>query len=172
MDIFDIERYEIHGKSIRVFVCKKGKRPISNNVQELLDLENEKGIYRKDVLEGFSKRVEEHKRKFLDLLKNLKENNKKIVGISAPAKGNTLLNYCKIGPDSLDYITEKSIIKRGCYTPGMHIPIVSEEKLLEEQPDYGIILAWNFANEIIKNNEEFLKRGGKFIIPIPSPIIE
>lgn len=171
MDIFDIERYEIHGKSIRVFVCRKDKRPISNNINELLELEDKKGIYRKEVLDEFAKKVEDHKKKLIDLLKKLKDDNKKIVGISAPAKGNTILNYCKIGPDSLDYMTEKSIIKRGCYTPGMHIPIVDEEKLLKDQPDYGIILAWNFANEIIKNNEEFSKKGGKFIIPIPFPTI-
>jgi len=172
MDLFDVERYEIHGKSIRVFVCRKDKRPISNNIKELLELEDREGIYRKDVLDEFARRVENHKKELTDLLKKLKESGKKIIGISAPAKGNTILNYCQIGPDILDYMTEKSIIKRGCYTPGMHIPIVSEERVLEDQPDYGIIFAWNFANEIIKNNEEFSKRGGKFIVPIPSPIID
>ena len=172
MDIFDIERYEIHGKSIRVFVCRQGKRLISSNIEGLLELEDKKGIYRKDVLDEFARGVEEHRRKLTDLLKELKGSNKRIIGISAPAKGNTILNYCKIGPDFLDYMTEKSIIKRGCYTPGMHIPIVGEERVLKDQPDYGIIFAWNFANEIIKNNEEFSKRGGKFIVPIPSPIIK
>jgi len=172
MDLFDVERYEIHGKSIRVFICRKNKRPISNNIKELLELEERKGIYRKDVLDEFSRRVKNHKKELVDLLKKLKKSGKKIIGISAPAKGNTILNYCQIGPDILDYITEKSIIKRGCYTPGMHIPIVSEERVLEDQPDYGIILAWNFANEIIKNNEEFSRRGGKFIIHIPFPTIK
>jgi len=172
MDLFDVERYEIHGKSIRIFVCRKGKRPISNNIKELLELEDKKGIYKKDVLDEFSRRVRNHKKELINLLKKLKESGKKIIGISAPAKGNTILNYCQIGPDFLDYIAEKSIIKRGCYTPGMHIPIVGEERMLKDQPDYGIIFAWNFADEIIKNNEEFSKRGGKFIIHIPSPIIK
>ena len=172
MDVFDVERYEIHGKSIRVFVCRKGKVSISENISKLLDLENEKGIYSKEVLDNFAKEVGESKRELVDLLRDLKKQGKRIVGISAPAKGNNLLSCCKIGTDLIDYITEKSVIKKGCYTPGTHIPIVGEEKLLEDNPDYGVVFAWNFADEIIKNNEEFSKKGGKFIIPIPRPIIK
>jgi len=171
MDLFDVERYEIHGKSIRFFVCRKGKYPISENIRKLVELENEKQIYSNEVLDNFAKRVKEHKAIITGLLKELKNQNKKIVGISAPAKGNTLLNYCKIGPDLLDSLTEKSIIKQGKYSPGMHIPIVSEENALKQKPDYGLILAWNFAAEIIKNNEKFRQAGGKFIIPVPYPII-
>lgn len=171
MEIFDVERYEIHGKSIRVFVCKKGKKPISENVNNLIELEQEKGIYKKETLDEFAKKVEQHKKEFVDLLRDLKKQSKKIVGISAPAKGNTLLNYCKIHTDLIDYMTEKSIIKQGGYTPGMHIPILEDEKLLDNKPDYGVIFAWNFADEIMKNNQEFIKQGGKFIIPIPNPII-
>lgn len=171
MDVFDVERYPIHGKSIRVFVSKKNKKPISGVVEELQKLEENKGIYRKDVLDGFAKKVAEHKKDFVGLLRELKDEGKKIVGISAPAKGNTILNYCGIGPETLDYMTEKAVIKQGCYTPGMHIPIVNETRILQNQPDYGVVFAWNFANEIIKNNNEFSKRGGKFIIPIPKPVI-
>ena len=171
MDVFDVEKYDIHGKSIRVFICKKGQRQISENVRNLLDLEQEKKIYEKETLDNFAKKVKQHKKDFVDLLRNLKKDGKKIVGISAPAKGNTLLNYCKIGPELVDYMVEKATIKHGHYTPGMHIPILSEDKLLEDNPDYGVIFAWNFADEIIKNNSEFTKRGGKFIIPIPQPKI-
>jgi|TARA_Y100000310_G_scaffold343951_1_gene454115 quercetin dioxygenase-like cupin family protein/SAM-dependent methyltransferase len=171
MDIFDVEKYDIHGKSIRVFVCKKGQRQISENVQNFLNLEQEKGIYEKETLDNFAKKVKQHKKDFVDLLRNLKKDGKKIIGISAPAKGNTLLNYCKVNTDLIDYAVEKATIKHGHYTPSMHIPILSEKKLLEDNPDYGVIFAWNFADEIIKNNSEFAKRGGKFIIPIPQPII-
>ena len=150
MDVFDVEKYEIHGTSIRIFVCKKGKRPISDNVDKFLKLEEEKGIYKKETLNNFARDIKIHKKEFLELLRNLKSQGKKIVGISAPAKGNTLLNYCKIHDDLIDYMTEKSHIKQGCHTPGMHIPIKSDEKLLEDKPDYGIIFAWNFAKEIMK----------------------
>jgi len=171
MEIFDVERYGIHGKSIRVFVCRNGQRKVSQNVQELLDLEQNKKIYEKETLDEFAKQVEQHKKDFVNLLRELKKQGKKIVGISSPAKGNTLLNYCKVHTDLIDYMTEKSVIKRGLYTPGMHIPIVGEEKLLEDKPDYGVIFAWNFADEIIKNNQEFSNLGGKFIKSIPSPVI-
>jgi hypothetical protein len=172
MMVFDVEKYGIHGTSIRVFVGKKGEWKVSKNVDELLKLEKEKGIYNKETLDNFAKKVEKHRNDFINLLRSLKKDGKKIVGISAPAKGNTLLNYCKIGTELIDYITEKSIIKKGHYTPGMHIPIVDEGKLLTDKPDYGVIFAWNFADEIMKNNEQFIKNGGKFIVPIPHPVIK
>jgi len=171
MELFDVERSEIHGKSIRFFVSRKGKKEIKPIVNELIDLEEKIGIYKKENLDDFANKVFKHRHKLVELLRDLKRQGKKIVAISAPAKGNTLLNYCKLGPDIIDYATEKSIIKRGKYTPGMHIPIVGEERLLEDKPDYGLILAWNFANEIMKNNEKFKQAGGKFIIPIPDPVI-
>jgi len=166
MDLFDVERYNIHGKTIRFFVCKEGKYEISKAVEELINIENEKQIYSKDTLDEMRKKVEQHKKEFVDLLLKLKSGGKNIVGISAPAKGNTLLNYCKIGPEIIDHMTEKSIIKQGCYTPGMHIPIVSEDEDSYNGIDYGIIFAWNFAEEIIKNNKEFSEKGGKFIVPV------
>ncbi len=171
MDVFDVERHSIHGKSIRVFVCNKGKKQISNVIQDLLEKENKAGLYDLNVLDDFSKKVENHKREFRELLLELKKQGKSIVGISAPAKGNTLLNYCKIGTEIIDYMVEKSEIKKNKYTPGMHIPIYGEEKLLADKPDYGIIFAWNFAEEIMRNNEKFKAGGGKFIIPISQPRI-
>ncbi|MBX4201233.1 class I SAM-dependent methyltransferase [Candidatus Parcubacteria bacterium] len=171
MEVFDVQRQDIHAKSIRVFVCQPGQRQVSSRVRELLDLEETSGIYTKEVLDLFATRVKKHKEDLLALLQDLKSKGKKVIGISAPAKGNTILNYCKIGSDMLDYITEKSTIKIGHYTPGMHIPIVKEGGDQNQQADYGIIFAWNFAPEIIKNNEAFAKQGGKFIIPIPKPAI-
>jgi len=171
MDIFNAELNDIHGGSLRLFIGRKDVRDISKNIETLLDLEEEKGIYKKERLEKFANDVKQQKKELNMLLWNLKKEGKKIVGISAPAKGNALTNYCKISTDLLDYITEKSPLKIGKFTPGMHIPILSDDKLLEDKPDYGLILAWNFAEEIIKNNEEFRKNGGKFIIPIPHPKI-
>lgn len=171
MDVFDVERYDIHGKSLRVFVCRKGKMEISNEVNKLLMSEEESGIYKREKLDDFASKVRNHRKELVNLLTDLKNSGKRVVGISAPAKGNTILNYCRIGPELIEYITEKSGIKPEHYTPGMHIPIVSEKKLLEDKPDYGIIFAWNFAEEIMKNNAEFARLGGKFIIPIPKPVI-
>jgi hypothetical protein len=171
MDIFDMEFNEIHGGSLRLFIGREGVRNISENIEKFLKLEEEKQIYNNERLKKFSNDVKEQKRELNVLLWKLKSEGKKIVGISAPAKGNALTNYCKIGTDLLDYITEKNPLKIGKYTPGMHIPILSDDKLLEDKPDYGLILAWNFAEEIIKNNEQFRKNGGKFIIPIPHPKI-
>ena len=105
------------------------------------------------------------------MLSDLRKQGKKIVGVSAPAKGMTLLNYCKIGIETLDFLTEKSRLKIGKYAPGTHIPVVSDSELLNQMPDYALLLAWNFAEEIMKNNSEFRTRGGKFIIPIPEPKI-
>jgi hypothetical protein len=91
--------------------------------------------------------------------------------VSAPAKGMTLLNYCNIDKETLDFLTEKSRLKIGKYSPGVHIPVVPDSELLTKMPDYALLLAWNFADEIMKNNSEYRERGGKFIIPIPEPRI-
>ena len=109
--------------------------------------------------------------KILNLLFSLKNEGKTIVGVSAPAKGMTLLNYCGIDKDMLDVITEKSELKIGRFSPGKHIPIVPDSYLLDKQPDYVLLLAWNFADEIMNNLNEYKQRGGKFIIPIPVPRI-
>lgn len=171
MDVFDIKKFPIHGGSLRVFAGRKGKRKISENVETFLALEEEKQLYSLQRLKEFADAVKNHRNELLDLLSQLKKEGKRIVGVSAPAKGNTLLNYCRIGNNLLDYLTEKSRIKVGLYSPGMHIPVVPDEQLLKDQPDYALLLAWNFAEEIMKNLKEFKNAGGKFIIPIPQPRI-
>jgi hypothetical protein len=171
MDVFDVERQSIHGGTLRYFIGRKGKRRISQNIAEFLLLEEKKGIYSEKHLKKFAEDVKNHCIELNAMLTDLKRHGKKIVGISAPAKGNTLLNYCKIGPETLDYITEKSTLKIGKYTPGMHIPVYSEDVLLKDKPDYALILAWNFAEEIMRNNEQYRNNGGRFIVPTPHPRI-
>lgn len=171
IEVFDVEFNSIHGGTYRYFFGKIGTRKISENVNKFIKLEEEKRIFEKNRLLEFAEDVKKHKIELNTLLWSLKKDGKKIVGISAPAKGNALTNYCKIGTDLLDYITEVNPLKIGKFTPGMHIPIVSEDRLLEDKPDYGLILAWNFADSIISNNQKFRENGGKFIIPIPHPII-
>ena len=171
MEVFDIKKFDIHGGSLRVFAGRKGKRAISENVGKFLKLEEEKQLYSIKRLKKFANDVKNHRNELLDMLYGLKKEGKSIVGVSAPAKGNTLLNYCRIGTNVLDYLTEKSKIKAGLYSPGMHIPVVPDEQLLKDKPDYALLLAWNFADEIMKNLKEFKSAGGKFIIPIPKPRI-
>lgn len=171
MEVFDIQQVDIHGGSFRVFVARKGERAVTGEVDRLLRAEEEAGIYSHDSLAAFAARVAKNKRDLTWLLNSLKHEGKRIVGVSAPAKGMTLLNYCGIDADMLDFVTEKSRLKIGRFTPGAHIPVVSDAELLEKQPDYALLLAWNFATEIMKNLDEFRQRGGKFIIPIPTPTI-
>ena len=170
-EIFDIEKQEIHGGTLRYYISRKNKKQVTQNVSNYLEIEEKNEIYSKEKLLNFSKSVKHHREMLLQLLNKLKKEGKRIVAISAPAKGNTLLNYCKIDSKILDYVTERNPLKIDKFTPGMHIPVFSDKKLLEDQPDYALILAWNFAEEIIQNNLEYQKKGGKFIIPIPEPKI-
>ncbi len=171
MEIFDVEKYPIHGGSIRVFAARKGERTISDNVRSFIDQEEACQIYSFERMLKFAEEVKEHKTLLYDLLVDLKKKGKRIVCVSAPAKGNTLLNYCNINRELIDYVTEKSRLKQGLFTPGSHIPIYADSRLMDDKPDYALILAWNFAEEIMRNLEEYRKSGGKFIIPIPRPRI-
>ena len=171
MEIFDVEKVVIHGGSLRYFVSRENTYPISNNVNKSLELEKEKKIYVIDRLNNFAKSVQRNREELIWMLKSIKHKGKRIAGVSASAKGMTLLNYCKIGPEILDFITEKSTLKIGKYTPGTHIPILHDSELIKQMPDYALLLAWNFADEIMKNLKDYKDAGGKFIIPIPKPHI-
>ena len=171
MEVFDIEQSDIHGGSFRVFVARRGQQPVSQEVGKLLRAEADMGIYSRGVLDKFAAGVKNNKRELVWLLQSLKHQGKRIAGISAPAKGMTLLNYCGIDGDVLDFVTEKAALKIGRFTPGAHIPVVADAELLDKQPDYALLLAWNFADEIMKNLDQYRQRGGKFIIPIPTPTI-
>lgn len=171
MEVFDIEERDIHGGSFRLYVARNGTQPVSAIVEDMLAAEDRAGIYDKMVLRNFAQDVAANRQELLWMLRKLKHEGKRIAAVSAPAKGMTLLNYCHIGTETLDYITEKSTLKIGRYTPGMHIPVFPDAKLLEEMPDYALLLAWNFADEIMANLDSYKKNGGKFIIPIPTPRI-
>jgi hypothetical protein len=171
MDVFDVELVDTHGGSLRVYIGKKGKRDISPHVQEFIEKENKMKLYSIDTLKKFAEDVKKHRNSLVSLLLELKKQGKTIVGIGAPAKGNTLLNYCKIDANILDYITENAETKIGLYTPGTHIAIHPDSKLSEDNPDYALLLSWNLANEIMRNLDSFKKQGGKFIIPMPFPRI-
>ena len=112
-----------------------------------------------------------HRDHLLELLRDLTAKGKTIAGYGAPAKGNTMLNYCGIDRELLPYLVDKNPLKIGRYAPGSHIPVLDAPVLLQRQPDYTLILAWNFAVEIQRQQQEYRKRGGQFIIPIPEPKI-
>ena len=100
-------------------------------------------------------------------LRRARAEGKRVVGYGAPAKGNTLLSFLEPGPETIDYLVDKSPLKQGRYTPGTHIPVVGPERLLDDQPDYVLLLAWNFAEEILAQQAEYLRRGGAFVVPVP-----
>jgi len=169
MEIINVEQKDIHGGSIRIFVANTNNYVIDPSVVHVLNIEQKERIRDKNVLLNFSKKVINNKLELNLLLNRLKSEGKRIAAVSAPAKGMTLLNFCNIDSQILDFVTEKSALKIGLFTPGGNIPIYSDAKLLEEMPEYALLLAWNFSEEIINNNRIYRERGGKFIIPIPSP---
>ncbi len=170
MEIIDIEEIQSHGGSIRVYAAKRGAHVKEASIAEFLTHEQEEGFWKFEKYEQFAKKIVDTKFKLLDIIFELKRNGQRIIGIGAPAKGNTLLNYCKIDSDLIDYLTEKSKLKIGLFSPGMHIPVVDEELLLKEQPEAALILSWNLAEELIPKLRK-LGYKGKFILPNPVPIV-
>src|SRR3989344_2329181 len=170
MEIIDAEKITTHGGSIRVDAAKKGSHPVDPGVQERIKEEEEAGLYKLETFIDYGKKAQETKLTLLQMIVELKRDRKRVVGIGAPAKGNTLLNYCLLDPDLIDYLVEKSTLKIGLFAPGTHIPVVAEEKLFSEQPEYGLLLSWNIADELIPKirNAGFK---GKFIVPNPVPRI-
>ena len=144
---------------------KQGKP--SPAVTRLLAREKRIGLTKKSVFRDFGKKVKKNRAELRVLLSKIKRNNKTIVGYGAPAKGNTLLNYFNIGADTVDFITDTTLAKQGLYTPGTHIPIVSPDALKTKLPDYLLLLAWNYADAILKKEKDLRSRGVRFIIPVP-----
>jgi len=171
LELFDVEEVSIHGGSLRYFVGHKGEHSVAPAVHAHVAREESFGLYDKERLDRFAKEVAQQKLDLQHLLLDLKRKGKTVVALSAPAKGNTLLNYCHLDTSIIDFATERNLLKVGLVTPGMHIPIKTDRELLRMKPDYALILAWNFAEEIMANNAQFKKNGGRFIIPIPKPVI-
>ena len=170
MDVVDIERLPVHGGSMRVFGRRRAAgTQVSPVVGEWLDAEKRARLFEAATYDAFAERVKTIRTGLLAMLADLKKRGQRIAGYGAPAKGNTLLNYYGIGPDTLMYLADRNPLKHGLYSPGMHIPVVPAERVLQDQPDYLLILAWNFKDEIMQQQEEFRRRGGRFIVPIPEP---
>lgn len=169
LKLFDVEALPTHGGSLRIYAChgENASRAVSDRANALKKEENAFGIKNLESYAFFSENVKETKRSLLTLLTELKRKQKRIVAYGAPGKGNTLLNYCGIRTDFIDYTMDRNPYKQGKFLPGTHIPIFPPRRLEEDRPDYVFILPWNLKDEITRQLSFIKDWGGKFIVPIP-----
>lgn len=167
--LWDVDELSTHGGSLRIYGkhAEDDSKPITNKVKELLGRELKQGYNTFEYYDNFTENVKETKRKILDFLIQAKRKKKQVVGYGAPGKGNTLLNYCGIRTDFMDYTVDRNPHKHGLFLPGTRIPIYDTSKIKETKPDYVIILPWNLKDEIMKYHGYIKEWGGKFVIPIP-----
>lgn len=167
--LFDVQELPTHGGSLRIYGRHTAdeSKPITDNVRELIQREQQLGMETLEYYATFEEKVKETKRKLLSFLIEAKRAGKTVVGYGAPGKGNTLLNYCGIRTDFMDYTVDRSPHKQGNFLPGTHIPVYAPDKIAETRPDYVLILPWNLKKEISQQMAHIQEWGGKFVIPIP-----
>jgi 2-polyprenyl-3-methyl-5-hydroxy-6-metoxy-1,4-benzoquinol methylase len=169
LEIFDVDELPTHGGSLRIYASHKedASKPVEQRVGDLLQKEEEQGFSNLEHYLTFGEKVKETKRKILDFLISVKRKGKSIAGYGAPAKGNTLLNYCGIGTDFIDYTVDRSPHKQDHYLPGVHIPIRHPDEIRKTKPDYLGILPWNLRDEIMEQMSHIREWGGQFVVMIP-----
>jgi hypothetical protein len=169
LTLFDVEEPSTHGGSLRIYArhAADDSKPVSERVSELRKRERDGGLERTQTYATFGEKVKESKRNLLEFLIRAKREGKRVAGYGAPGKGNTLLNYCGIRTDFVDYTVDRNPYKQGKFLPGTHIPIFRPERIFETKPDYLLIMPWNFKEEIVKQMAEIRQWGGKFVVAIP-----
>lgn len=169
MEITCIEKIQVHGGSLRVHIARSGSHTPDVSVSRILAEEMRAGVGGADYSKVFGQSILQLKSKLIGEVLKIKLSGKRIAGYGASAKGSTLLNFCGIGRESLDFVVDRSPYKQGKFTPGKHLPIFPTSELVEKVPDVTLLLTWNFAKEILTQQANYLKRGGQFLIPIPNP---
>ncbi len=169
LTLFDVEELPTHGGSLRIYArhAEDKSKPMTERAAALRKREVDAGLLRLETYDGFSEQVKETKRKLLEFLITAKRAGKKVVGYGAPGKGNTLLNYCGIRTDFIDFTVDRSPYKQGKFLPGSHIPIHAPDRLREARPDYVLILPWNFKDEIVQQLADVRAKGTRLVVPIP-----
>lgn len=167
LEIIDVERLAIHGGSLRVYAAHQGVHPVASRVTQLLAEEKACGMDRVDWYTRFGDRVRKIRTDLTALLGQLKSKGHSVAAYGASAKGSTLLNFCGLGNETIEFVVDRSPAKQGRLTPGTHLPIVPAEQLAARRPDYALLLTWNFAEEILQQQQQYRDLGGHFIIPLP-----
>lgn len=167
MELIDIEPQSTHGGSMRYVIAHKGARPVSENVKAQLEKEKRLGLDNPSTYDAFRKNCEQSRDNLKLLLQDLKQQGKSIVGYAATSKSTTVLNYCGINSDLIDYISDTTPIKQGKFSPGMHIPVRPHDEFVKNYPDYAVLLAWNHAEEIMAKESKFKEAGGQWIVFVP-----
>ena len=152
---------------MRYVLSHRGAYPVKNSVTQLIARERAQGLDRLATFKTFGANVAHSKQSLLTLLKELKSQGKRIAGYGATSKSTTILNYCGVGPELIEYISDTTLIKQGKFTPGMHIPVVPYETFKVNPPDYAVLFAWNHSEEIMAKEKDFIASGGKWIVHVP-----
>ena len=167
LELVDIEPQKTHGGSMRYVIAHKGVRKVRKNVYDKLDKEEELGLDKRETYEIFRKSCENSRDKLNTLLRDIKEQGKRVTGYAATSKSTTILNYCGISSDLIEFISDTTPIKQGKFSPGMHIPVKPYEEFSIKYPDYAVLFAWNHREEILAKEQKFKTDGGKWIVFVP-----
>lgn len=167
LELYDVERLPIHGGSLRIWAGQVGCRPVGPAVTALLGEEEAAGLDGFEYYDSLAGRVRQLRLDLLEKIHEITGSGRRLAAYGASAKGSTLLNYCSPPPGAIEFIADRSEAKRGLFSPGLHLPIVGAEELLARRPDYALLLTWNFAEEILHQQEAYRKKGGRFVVPIP-----